>query len=378
MEKKKYIRFDWAMKRMLRDKSNYVILEGLLTTLFKEKITINRLLESESNQEDELDKYNRVDILAENSRGELFIIEVQNNDEYAYFQRMLFGVSKLVTEYINRGEGYQNIKKIYSVNIVYFDLGQGKDYLYHGKTEFLGVNTGEVLNLSPFQRQKFNVDVVSELYPEYYILKVNDFKEIPATPLEEWIYYLSTGDITNDSTAPGLNEARKKLELALMSKDELLARITMLYGGRAAEELFVGRISTGAMNDLERVTKQAYGMIAYAGMSDRLPNLCYYNNNEYSFQRPYSESTAQLIDEEVKLMVNEQYARAKQLLDEHREGHAALAELLMTREVIFAEDVEQIFGKRPWTSRSEEIMAAEEAPDEKAERVEETTLNNDL
>ncbi len=223
MKTEKYIRFDWAMKRMLRDKANYVVLEGLLTTLFKEKITINRLLESESNQEDEFDKYNRVDILAENSKGELFIIEVQNNDEYAYFQRMLFGVSKLVTEYINRGEVYQNIKKIYSVNIVYFDLGQGKDYLYHGKTEFLGVNTGEVLNLSPFQRQKFNVDVVSELYPEYYILKVNDFKGEPRTPLEEWIYYLGTGDITNDSTAPGLEEARKKLELALMSKDELSA-----------------------------------------------------------------------------------------------------------------------------------------------------------
>ena len=223
MERNKYIRFDWAMKRMLRDKANYVVLEGLLTTLFKEKIIINRLLESESNQEDEFDKYNRVDILAENGKGELFIIEVQNNDEYAYFQRMLFGVSKLVTEYINRGEGYQNIKKIYSVNIVYFDLGRGKDYLYHGKTEFLGVNTGEVLNLSPFQRQKFNVDVVSELYPEYYILKVNDFEGKPSTPLEEWIYYLSTGDITQGSTAPGLDEARKKLELALMSKDELSA-----------------------------------------------------------------------------------------------------------------------------------------------------------
>ena len=223
MEKKKYIRFDWAMKRMLRDKANYAVLEGLLTTLFKEKIVINRLLESESNQEEEFDKYNRVDILAENSKGELFIIEVQNNDEYAYFQRMLFGVSKLVTEYINRGEGYQNIKKIYSVNIVYFDLGQGKDYLYHGKTEFLGVNTGEVLNLSPFQRQKFKVDVVSELYPEYYILKVNDFDGKPSTPLEEWIYYLNTGDIPQDSTAPGLEEARKKLELAMMSKDELSA-----------------------------------------------------------------------------------------------------------------------------------------------------------
>ena len=223
MEKKKYIRFDWAMKRMLRDKANYAVLEGLLTTLFNEKIIINRLMESESNQEEEFDKYNRVDILAENSKGELFIIEVQNNDEYAYFQRMLFGVSKLVTEYINRGEGYQNIKKIYSVNIVYFDLGQGKDYLYHGKTEFLGVNTGEVLNLSPFQRQKFKVDVISELYPEYYILKVNDFDGKPSTPLEEWIYYLNTGDIPQDSTAPGLEEARKKLELAMMSKDELSA-----------------------------------------------------------------------------------------------------------------------------------------------------------
>ncbi len=223
MEQNKYIRFDWAMKRMLRDKANYAVLEGLLTTLFKEKITIKSLLESESNQEDELDKYNRVDILAENSKGELFIIEVQNNNEYAYFQRMLFGVSKLVTEYINRGAGYQNIRKIYSINIVYFDLGQGKDYLYHGKTEFLGVNTGEVLNLSPFQRQKFNVDVVSELYPEYYILKVNDFHDKPMTPLEEWIYYLSTGDIPKESTAPGLKEARKKLELSMMSKSELSA-----------------------------------------------------------------------------------------------------------------------------------------------------------
>ena len=161
-------------------------------------------------------------------------------------------------------------------------------------------------------------------------------------------------------------------ERQITTKEQMLDEMCATLGGRAAEELFVGRISTGAMNDLERVTKQAYGMIAYAGMSERLPNLCYYNNNEYSFQRPYSESTAQLIDEEVKLMVNEQYARAKQLLDQHREGHAALAELLMTREVIFAEDVEKIFGKRPWTSRSEEIMAAEEAPNEKAEKVEET------
>ena len=131
-----YIRFDWAMKRLLRNKANFAVLEGLLTTLLCEKITIQRLLESESNQEEEFDKYNRVDILAENSKGELILIEVQNNNEYAYFQRMLFGASKLVTEYINRGEGYEKVRKVYSVNIVYFSLGQGKDIVYHGKTEF--------------------------------------------------------------------------------------------------------------------------------------------------------------------------------------------------------------------------------------------------
>ena len=130
-------------------------------------------------------------------------------------------------------------------------------------------------------------------------------------------------------------------------------------GGRAAEELFTGHISTGAMNDLERVTKQSYGMIAYAGMSEKLPNLCYYSNDEYSFSKPYSERTAELIDEEVKRMINEQYDRAKAILSEHKDGHNELARLLVEKEVIFAEDVERIFGKRPWTSRSEEIMALE-------------------
>ena len=172
-----YIRFDWAMKRLLRNKANFGVLEGLLTTLLDEKITISQLLESESNQEDEFDKYNRVDLLALDSKGELILIEVQNNNEYAYFQRMLFGVSKLVTEYINRGEGYENVRKVYSVNIVYFSLGHGKDIVYHGKTEFRGIHENDILELTPFQRQTFKVDAVSQLYPEYYILKVNDFNK---------------------------------------------------------------------------------------------------------------------------------------------------------------------------------------------------------
>ena len=217
------IRFDWAMKRLLRNKANFGVLEGLLTTLLNEKITIQKLLESESNQEDEYDKYNRVDMLAENSKGELVLIEVQNNNEYAYFQRMLFGTSKLVTEYINRGEGYDKVRKVYSVNIVYFALGHGTDFVYHGKTEFRGIHNGDILELSPFQKQRFKVDAVSQLYPEYYILKVNDFNQVAKTPLEEWIYYLNTGNIPSDDTAPGLEEARERLKLDSMTKDELSA-----------------------------------------------------------------------------------------------------------------------------------------------------------
>ena len=155
-------------------------------------------------------------------------------------------------------------------------------------------------------------------------------------------------------------------ERQITTKEQMLDEMCATLGGRAAEETFIGHISTGAMNDLERVTKQAYGMIAYAGMSDKLSNLCYYNNNEYSFNRPYSEKTAETIDNEVHAMINEQYERAKELLSKHKEGHAELAKILMEREVIFAEDVEKIFGKRPWTSRSEEIFAVNENKTETA------------
>ncbi len=149
-------------------------------------------------------------------------------------------------------------------------------------------------------------------------------------------------------------------ERQITTKEQMLDEMCATLGGRAAEELFTGHISSGALNDLERVTKQAYGMIAYLGMSDELPNLCYYSNEEYSFNKPYSDNTAQVIDKAVKKMINEQYERAKQLLTEHKEGHAQLAQMLVEREVIFAEDVEKIFGKRPWTSRTEELLSLNE------------------
>ena len=223
MAENEYIRFDWAKVRMLRQKANFTILEGLLTTLLGMKIKIRQMLESEGNQDDENDKYNRVDMLAENDKGELFLIEVQNNTEYAYFQRMLFGSSKLVTEYIKKGQGYENVRKVYSVNIVNFSLGKGTDIVYHGKTEFRGIHNGDLLELSPFQRQKFNVDEVSDLYPEYYILKVNDFNRVAKSSIEEWAYYLNTGDVPKGAKAPGMEEVKEQLKVDRMSKAERAA-----------------------------------------------------------------------------------------------------------------------------------------------------------
>lgn len=219
-EKRTYISFDWALKRLLRDKTNFDVLEGFISTLLNTNIKIHKILESEGNKEHEDSKYNRVDLLAENTQGELLLIEVQGEPEFAYFQRMLFGTSKLVTEYIESGQNYDNIKKIYSINIVYFNLGQGQDVVYHGKTEFRGIHNNELLELSPFQKQKFKVDSVFQLYPEYYILKVNDFNKWSRTPLDQWLYFLSTSDIPDDADAPGLPEAREKLEIIKMNRED--------------------------------------------------------------------------------------------------------------------------------------------------------------
>ena len=218
--KSSLVRFDWAIKRLLRQKSNFVVLEGLLSTLLGENVIIVRILESEGNKEDSEDKFNRVDVLAENSKGELVIIEVQNNRELDYFHRMLYGTSKAVTEYIHEGEKYGTIKKIYSVNIIYFDLGQGKDYVYHGKTQFRGIHFDDILKLSTRQREQFVKQEANDIFPEYYVLRVNEFDELAKTPLDQWIYFLKTGEIDEHATAKGLLEAREKLRIDRLSPSE--------------------------------------------------------------------------------------------------------------------------------------------------------------
>jgi len=223
MKERTYISFDWALKRLLRDKANFDVLEGFLTTILGREVTIKKLLESEGNKDRDDAKYNRVDLLAEDNDGELMLIEVQGEPEFAYFQRMLFGASKLVTEYVNSGENYEHVKKVYSINIVYFDLGQGEDVVYVGKTEFRGIHNNDVLKLSPYMRQKFNATEVSSLFPEYIILKVNDFDRWSRMPLDQWLYFLSTSDIPADANAPGLQQAREKLRIMKMSRDDQVA-----------------------------------------------------------------------------------------------------------------------------------------------------------
>lgn len=236
------------MKRLLRDKANYVVLEGFLASLLGKRFKIHRFLESEGNQEDEEDKYNRVDILAESEDGELCIIEVQNSRELSYFHRMLYGVSKAITEYIGLGKPYEEVRKVYSINIVYFELGQGKDYVYHGKTEFVGLHQPhDTLKLSVRQNEKFfgnkEFDVMkrkaaSDLFPEYYVLRVNDFDKVATTPLDEWIEFLKTGNISAKAKAAGLSEARERLRVDALSDKDRQAYYRHMESVRHMKSLF--------------------------------------------------------------------------------------------------------------------------------------------
>ena len=214
------VRFDWAAKRILRDKANFGVLEGLLTVLLKEKITISQILESESNQNFRDEKFNRVDIKALNSKGEIIIVEIQLTRELYYLERILFGVSKAITEHITLGSKYDSVKKVYSINILYFDLGKGADFLYHGKTSFVGVHTGDKLQVNAKEKDVISMRTPEDIFPEYYIIRVNEFNKVAATPLEEWISYLKDGQINENTTVPGLAEARQKLQYLKMTKEE--------------------------------------------------------------------------------------------------------------------------------------------------------------
>lgn len=222
-QKDKYIRFDWAIKRLLLNKANFGVLEGFLTVLLGEKIQIMEILESEGNQQREDDKFNRVDIKARNSKDEIILVEVQNTRELYYLERILYGVAKAIAEHIDLGGIYANVKKVYSISILYFDIGQGNDYLYHGQNTFLGVHTGDCLKVTTKEQGAIIRKLPAEIFPEYFLIRVNEFNKVAVTPLEEWIEYLKTGTIRPDTTTPGLEEARQKLIYYNMNKADKLA-----------------------------------------------------------------------------------------------------------------------------------------------------------
>ena len=213
------------MKKLLRNKANFVILEGFLSELLFDDIRIERILESESNQESEDDKFNRVDILTQNSKNELIVVEIQNTYEIDFFHRMAFGASKALTENLSLGQAYSEIKKrnaarIISINIVYFDLGQGQDYVYRGSTNFYGLHQNDTLTLSDKQKTAFSKDKVSDIFPEFYIIKVNKFNDIAKDTLDEWVYFLKNSEVKDEFRAKGLKEAGEVLDYMRLPQDD--------------------------------------------------------------------------------------------------------------------------------------------------------------
>ncbi len=221
MKNRNLIRFDWAIKRLLRNKADFSVLEGFLSELLKDDINILSILESESNQKINSDKFNRVDLLVKNSKEELVIIEVQNENEYDYFHRMAYETAKVISEYISVGEPYKNIKKVYSINIVYFDLGQGEDYVYHGKTDFIGLHTSDKLKLSSKQTELLGGKIEPfQISLEYYVIKVNNFNNVAKDSLDQWIYYFKNNEIKDYFNAKGIDKAKELWRVDSLSDDE--------------------------------------------------------------------------------------------------------------------------------------------------------------
>ena len=217
---RKLVSFDWAVKKLLRSKANFEVLEGFLSELLFDDIKILEILESESNKDDENDKFNRVDIKVKNSKGEIIIIEVQFDDERDFFQRLLYSSSKNICEHLDSGDPYSKVVKVISINILYFDLGEGSDYIYKGQTLFNGMHNNSPLKLTDEQREAFKKEYPSEIFPEYYIIKVNNFNDVAKSTLDEWIYLFKNSAIKSEFTAKGIVKAGEILDIMKMSEVE--------------------------------------------------------------------------------------------------------------------------------------------------------------
>ena len=283
----RYIRFDWAIKRLLRQKANFGVLEGFLTVFLNEPIKIVEILEGEGNQQTQDDKFNRVDIKARNSKGEIIIVEIQNTSELYYLERVLYGVAKAITEHINLGNSYSEVKKVYSISILYFDLGKGSDYVYVGQNNFVGMHTHDNLVVSAKEKDTVVRKSPSEIFPTYILVRVNEFDSVAKSPLEEWVSYLKTGVIDSGTSAPGLREAREKLKYysmsdaeryaydehlnAIMIQNDVLGNVRLegLAEGRAegrAEGIEIGR-TEGVMSIARKMLQKGLSVEEVSGLT---------------------------------------------------------------------------------------------------------------
>jgi predicted transposase/invertase (TIGR01784 family) len=223
MAERTFVSFDWAIKKILRDKENFTVLEGFLSELLGFDVTIQSLLESEMNKKSELDKFDRVDILVQTERKELMLIEVQYDDEDDYFHRMVYGISKLITEYIAEGQRYGEIKKAFSINIMYYRLGQGKDYVYEYVGNFIGRKKKDILQPTTHQKKKYDIESTADIFPKYYIIRVKSFGKVIAEPFDEWLYFLKNSEIKPEFKAKGMERAKEVLRYENMPLEEKYA-----------------------------------------------------------------------------------------------------------------------------------------------------------
>lgn len=262
MATRKLVSFDWAIKKLLRNKANFDILEGFLSELIKDDLKILELLESESNQNSENDKYNRVDLKVQSEKNGIIIIEIQYEHEIDFFSRILWSTSKVITEHLKKGEPYGRVSKVISVSIVYADIGVGSDYLYRGRTQFIGMNNGKVLQLESRQKEFYELNQVYNVFPEYYLIKLSQFKTITKDTLDEWIYFLKNSEIKDSFRAKGLQKAQQELDVLKLNPQERQAYEAYQENLRYQASMWLSSYGQGEKKGIEKGKKDMQVAIA--------------------------------------------------------------------------------------------------------------------
>ncbi|MCI5146883.1 MAG: Rpn family recombination-promoting nuclease/putative transposase [Candidatus Electrothrix sp. AR3] len=274
MKDRQYVSFDWAIKRLLRSKANFGILEGFLSELLKENISILEVLESESNKDFKKHKQNVVDLKVKNAQDEIVIIEVQYDRDYSFFHRILWGTSRVVTEHLHEGDDYRRVHKVISVNLIYFDLGEGEDYIYHGSTSFIGIHKNDVLHLRAEEKKDLDKDTVKQIFPEYYLVKINRFDDLARDTLDEWIYFLKNEEIKPEFTAQGLQEAGRILAYTKLKKEDQIEYNNYIDNRRRRDSELRTKFSEGLEEGLEKGKLETAKSMKEEGLSVELIQKC--------------------------------------------------------------------------------------------------------